>query len=185
MVDWDLTEPEQRLWEAFPSGEWVDLRSGDTERAVRGEVLTALLLGAAGDEPGRRPAVRVRGAVVTGRLDLMGSTAVCPLVCEHCHFENPLRFVEATTGTVRLVDCEMPSVNAARLNARGIVNLHRSRVDGGLRFDRATIAGDIVLIGTEVGADAEGVALAAEGLVVDGNCSKTRRSLTAISPGVR
>ncbi|MFG2007381.1 hypothetical protein ACGFNU_50350 [Spirillospora sp. NPDC048911] len=169
MADWDLAEPEQRLWDAFPRGEWVDLRSGDLERTVRAEVVTALLLGAAGHEPGRRPAVRLRGAVVTGRLDLMGSTALWPLVCEHCRFENPLRFVEATTGTVRLVDCDVPSMNAARMNARGIVNLHRSRIGGGLRFDRATITGDIVLIGAEVGVDAEGVSLAAEGLMVNGN----------------
>jgi hypothetical protein len=68
----ELTEPEQALWQAFPRGAWVDLRDGDRDRAIRAEVITALLLGAADREPGYTPGVRIRGARVTGRLDLMG-----------------------------------------------------------------------------------------------------------------
>ena len=52
-----LSKPERALWAAFPSGAWVDLRSGDpdqddpanagcwsAERMVRADVVTALLL---------------------------------------------------------------------------------------------------------------------------------------------
>ena len=51
----ELTEPEQALWQAFPRGAWVDLRDGGADRAIRAEVITALLLGAADREPGARP----------------------------------------------------------------------------------------------------------------------------------
>jgi len=59
----------------------VDLRSRDparddlgqagswgVRRVIRAEVLTALLLGASRPEPGQAPAIRLRGAPITGRL---------------------------------------------------------------------------------------------------------------------
>jgi hypothetical protein len=64
MILADLTKPGLALWQAFPRGVWVDLRSGDPEeddpgnahswgaqRTVRGEVVTALLLGASEPQP--------------------------------------------------------------------------------------------------------------------------------------
>ena len=96
----DLNEAERLLWQAFPQGAWVDLRAGDVaaddlgsaacwgpDRIVRAEVITALLLGAGEVEAGYAPAVRLRGAKITGRLDLMGATVSYPLVCEHCYFD--------------------------------------------------------------------------------------------------
>lgn len=91
----ELSEPERLVWAAFPRGAWADLRSGDLtadgvqnalswgdRRVVRAEALAALLLGAGDAEPGCAPAVRLRGARITGRLDLRGATVCCPLVCE-------------------------------------------------------------------------------------------------------
>jgi hypothetical protein len=61
----DLNEPERLLWQAFPSGSWVDLRECDPvaddvagairwgpDRLVRAEVI-------------RAPGVRLRGARIT------------------------------------------------------------------------------------------------------------------------
>jgi hypothetical protein len=109
-----LRKPERALWKAFPAGGWVDVRSGDpeiddpanagswgTERMIRGEVVTALLLGAQKPARGCFPAVRLRGARITGRIDLMGAVITHALVLEHCWFEQPPRFVEATTKTIR------------------------------------------------------------------------------------
>jgi hypothetical protein len=111
----DLSKPERALWAAFPTGAWADLRSGDPGeddpanagcwgkgRTVRAEVVTALLLGARDPERGHFPAVRLRGARITGRIDLMGAVITHALVLEHCRFDEPLRFVEATTKTVRI-----------------------------------------------------------------------------------
>jgi hypothetical protein len=63
-----------------------------------------LLLGAREPAAGCHPAIRLRGVQVTGRLDLMGATVSYALVCEHCRFDEPIRLVEATTKTVRIVD---------------------------------------------------------------------------------
>ncbi|TDE30091.1 hypothetical protein [Actinomadura sp. 6K520] len=176
-----LTEAEERMWTAFPRGEWVDLRTGDPaqddvgaaahwagDRVIRAEVIAALLLGAVPPDPGRRPGVRLRGARIEGRLDLIGAEVGCALVCEHCHFDAPVRLVEATARTVRLVRSSLHSLNAARLCMNGILNLHLSTVRAGIRLDRARINGEISLRGARIGPGDRGVAVAADGLVVDG-----------------
>jgi hypothetical protein len=182
MTEWRLSGAEQRVWTAFAGGEWVDLRTGepgeddpsraagwDEGRVVRAEVIAALLLGAVPADPGRRPAIRLRGARIEGRLDLMGAEIPYTLVCEHCHFGEPIRLVEATVRTVRLVECVLDSVNAARMSMEGLFNLYRSTVENGVRLDRAKVNGEISLRDAAFGADAEGVALAANGLVLDGD----------------
>ena len=182
MTEWRLNEAEQRLWSAFPSGAWVDLRTGVPEeddparagewgdgRVVRGEVIAALLLGAVPPDPGRRPAIRLRGARVEGRVDLMGAEVPYTFVCEHCHFDGPVRLVEATVRTVRLVHCSLDRVNAVRTTMEGLFNLYRSTVRNGLWLNRAKVTGEISLRGARLGADGDGFALAANGLVVDGD----------------
>jgi hypothetical protein len=177
-----LSEAEKLVWQVFRSGDWADLRTGDPgaddvaggaswgpERTVDAEVIRALLLGAADEEAGCRPALRLRGARVTGRLDLMGAEVAYALVCEGCYFEESLRLVEASTKTVRIVGSRVPAFNGARLRLDGILNLHQSRIEQGVRLDRAKIAGEVFLRGAVVGADAAGVALAADGMAVDGN----------------
>lgn len=117
-----LSKPERELRSKFPRGEWLDLRSGDAEvddparadrwgpdRTIRAEVITALLLGDYEPVAGHFPAVRIRGARITGRLDLMGATVSHALVCEGCQFEQELRFVEAVTRTVRITGSRLPA----------------------------------------------------------------------------
>ena len=179
MMPTDLTDTERSLWAAFPSGAWVDLRAGDKrdeperaalwgpERVVRAKVITALLLGAAAPEPGCFPAVRLRGARVTGRLDVMGATVSFALICESCRFDTALRLVEASTKTVRLVDCSLSGFNGTRMRTEGILNLHQTKVGGALLLDRA-VAGEICLRQTVIDGH-NGEAIAARGLAVSGD----------------
>lgn len=171
-----LSDVENALSRAFPSGGWVDLREVDggsdgwgPDRTIRGEVIRALLLDAVDRAPGHSPAIRLRGARISGRLDLMGAAVEYALICEGCRFDDPVRFVEARTRTVRIVDCDLPAVNAARMHVEGILNLTGSRIADGLRLDRARITGEVCLRGATVRSRAGGVAVAADGLVVEGN----------------
>lgn len=176
---------ERSLWEVFPRGEWLDLRPdypdgqiGDTgiqsdiERVIRAETIAALLLGARQPAVGCHPAIRLRGVRITGRLDLMGATVTYALVCEHCRFDEPIRLVETTTRTVRIVDCQLPGFNGARMRADGIVSFHRSEVEAVLRIEGARISGELCLDDATLSSGTGDVALAAENLVVDGpvNC---------------
>lgn len=177
----DLSEAERRVWEASPRGAWVDFRTGDPgtdnpakadgwgpERIVRAEVLSALLLGAGTAEPGCWPAVRLRGARITGRLDLIGAEVGRALVCEFCRFDAPLRCAEATTKTVWLTACWFPSFDGARMRTEGVVSFRGCVVDEGVRLERAKVDGEVSFWGAKLGPDRAGVALAADGMIVEG-----------------
>jgi len=176
-----LSESERLVTTAFQRGTWVDLRTGDPDedsvergaqwpepRVIRAEVIAALLLGATPAQAGYAAGIRVRGARIVGRLDLMGATLTCPLVLECCYFDRELRFVEATTKTIRLVDCLLPEFNGARMRTEGIINLTGSTISRILRLDRAKVAGEICLRGATLGSGADEIVLAGDGLIVEG-----------------
>jgi hypothetical protein len=183
----DLTETERRVWDAFPVGGWVDLRDGDPEvddldqatrwgpeRVVRAEVLRALLLGARPLEPGSAPGIRLRGARIIGRLDLMGATTNGPLVCEYCTFERDIRLVESVTKTVRIVHSRVPAMNCTRMRLDGILNFWCSVIDGIMRLDQASVTGQISLRDAEVGKrEILDEAIPAFGLTVEGGVEFT------------
>jgi hypothetical protein len=174
----ELSKAERALWEAFPAGSWVDLRVGGSaddvrradqwgpDRTIRAEVIAGLLLGAAPIEPGRFPAVRLRGARIAGRLDMMGTTLTCALVCEYCWFDTAPRFVEATTKTVRFVSSRITGFNGARMRVEGILNLYRSEIATLIRLDGATVAGEVCLREAVIG-NAQDESVAARGLTVE------------------
>jgi hypothetical protein len=178
----DLAGPERQLWDAYASGAWTDLRTGDAAaddpaaalawgagRLIRAEVIRALLLGARDGERGAAPAVRLRGARITGRLDLMGATVSCPLVCEDCRFDAEPRFVEAATKTVRIVRSVLPGLSGTRMRLDGILNLEACQVSGLVRLDQAKVTGQLaVRSATITPAAGSTAALSADGLAVNG-----------------
>jgi hypothetical protein len=182
----DLNEPERLLWQAFASGAWVDLRTGDPagddpqgasrwgpERVIRAEVIRALLLGAGETEPGQVPAVRLRGAAITGRLDLMGATVAHALVCDYCWFTEKPRLVDSSVQTVRITGSLLPGLNAARMRLSGILDLRGSQIPGMIRVEQARVDGQVCLSRAEIGADGTPAALAATGLAVEGGIDGT------------
>jgi len=111
------------------------------QRVLRAEVLAALLLGAGEVEPGRVPVLRLRGVRVTGRLDLMGATVCCPLVCEYCWFDEQLRFVESSVKTVRIVASRLPGFDGARMRLGGRLDLSSSSADSMITLVQAKVSG--------------------------------------------
>jgi hypothetical protein len=178
---YDLSKPERMVWAAFPTGAPVDLRCGEPDkdnpvnavswgagRRVRAEVLMALLLGGGDLEKGRAPAMRLVGARVVGRLDVMGADVSHALVLSYCALDEPPRFVEAATRTVRISDCRLPSFDGARMRTEGILDFHRSVIEQTIRLERAHIIGPVRLRGVTVGNGAD-EAVAATGLIVEGD----------------
>ncbi|MCP2339434.1 hypothetical protein [Actinomadura rupiterrae] len=171
----DLTDAEQLLWDAFPTGAWTDLAKAADKaadkagRTVRAEVVRALLLGAREAEPGGLAAIRLRGATVTGPLDLMGATVGVALVCENCVFEGTVRLAEATTRTVRLVGSRLRQLKAPRARIDGVLDLRGTRIERGIRVDQAEIGGGLRLHGATLGRSEHGAALDGEGVSVRGD----------------
>jgi hypothetical protein len=168
----DLTPVEERLWDAYPTGAAVDL--GDDlpdgtdgpERTVRAEVITALLLGACEGAPGRVPAVRLRGARITGAFDVSGGEVGCELRLRNCVLERTPDFSNARARQIRFGDCSMPGFDGGGLRVDGFFSLSGSRIDGEVRLIRGYVSGGLRLNGTTV-RNPGGYALFAGGLTVD------------------
>lgn len=173
-----LTEPEGRLVLAAVTGELADLQAGDpyvddqvnasgwdSGRVVRAEVLADLLTGVRVPETGPIRAVRLRGARITGCLDLEDGELVCPLLLDSCALDEPVSLGGARAQSVRLARCLLPGVAADQL-----------RTVGDLSFTGCTITGTVSLRSADVGADLDlreatiggsgGLALDGDGLVV-------------------
>jgi hypothetical protein len=166
----DLTEPELVLRDAFSCGQWADLGSGAAgPPVIRAEVIAALLLGASSVRPGSAAGIRLRGATVEGRLDLMGGEVAWPLVCEGCHFDTGIDLADCTLRTVRILDSELPAFDGSGLRLEGILDLAGSRIAGTVVLERARVGGLLRLRGVHAGvAGASGPAVLARGLSVDG-----------------
>lgn len=158
-----LTDPERRLWDAYPTGTPVDLRTGDPEaddpahgggwgpeRTVRGEFVAGLLLGARTARAGYVAAVRLTGARITGRLDVTGGTVGCELRLTRCHFDGAPRLVNAQTRQIRIADSRLPGFDGGGLRADGYLSMSGCVIDGEVRLPRAQLTGGFRLNGTRI-----------------------------------
>lgn len=182
MIGDDVSDPERLLWDAFRRGAWVDLRADDSSaddleraglwrasRTIRAEVIAALLLGAGAVEPGQVPGIRLRGARISGRLDLAGSTLISLLVCEECYFDAEPRFAESAARTLWIAGSRLPGFDGTRMRLDGILNLQSSVIGSAVRLDQAKVTGQVCLRDVTVGSGGNDVAVAADGLMVDGS----------------
>ncbi|MFC6880476.1 MULTISPECIES: hypothetical protein [Actinomadura] len=177
----ELSPPERRLWDAFPSGEPVDLSSPDTtlndpgsadrwgpERVVRAEVLVALLAGAVDPEPGQVAAVRLSGARVTGSLNLGHADVSVPLALTACAFDEAPHLYWANMSSVHMMRCRLPGLIASGTRVDGHLWLEGSSISGGLWLDGAHITGILNMSGVHL-SNPGGDALLADRLTVDAN----------------
>ncbi|GLY90948.1 hypothetical protein [Actinoallomurus iriomotensis] len=167
-----LTPVEQRLWDAYTTGAPVDLGddrpdgTDDPERIVRAEVIAALLLGAHDRAPGRVPAVRLRGARITGAINVSGGEVGCELRLRHCVLDETPDFSNARARQMRFGDCSMPGFDGGGLRVDGFFSLSGSEIDGEVRLIRGYVSGGLRLNGAKI-RNPGGYALFAGGLTVD------------------
>jgi hypothetical protein len=175
----DLTPPERRLWDAFPSGEPVDLSGGNgtdttqvaqwgASKRIRAEVLVALLNGAREPEPGQVAAVRLSGAYITESLNLGHAQVTVPLALTECVFEEPPHLYWAQLHSVHLMRCQLPGLVASGARIDGHLWLEGSVVRNGLWVDGAHISGILNLTGVKL-LNPGGDALLGDRLQVDAN----------------
>ncbi|MFG2296778.1 oxidoreductase [Streptomyces sp. NPDC048603] len=175
----DLTTAERRMWQAFRTGSVCDLsaraagqddpfgeRAWGPERSVRARVVALLLLHGPPPVPGRVPSLKLRGVRITGRLDLSGGTVEPYVELQACRFDSEVQLSEARFGTLRLVRCAVPRLEAARLHTEGDLHLPRCRVARGIRLTDAQIGTDLLISQAVVQRDSKGRAIAADGMSV-------------------
>lgn len=91
-----LSIQEQALWDAFPTGQIVDLSqaaepASADRRLVRASTISRLLLGDQEPRPGFVPSLRLCGATVTGLLDLSACEVPYSLFLQDCSFQQAPR----------------------------------------------------------------------------------------------
>ncbi|WP_283138967.1 hypothetical protein [Rhizohabitans arisaemae] len=141
-----LSPAERKVWDAYPTGAWVEL---DGE-PVRAELIASLLLGVRDAAPGQVPAVRLRGARVTGTLTILGGSIGCELSLDRCELEGRPDFTESTTKTIRIVNSRMPGFCGGGVRMDGHLSLSGSEISGEVRLPRAQINGGLRMLGTTV-----------------------------------
>ncbi|WP_248963411.1 hypothetical protein [Sphaerisporangium perillae] len=155
---WRLTPAERQVWEAYPSGAWVDLRTGDAgrddpakgaewgpERTVRAALITALLLGAHPAKAGQVAGLRLAGARIVGMLNLSDAKVDTKLHLLSCHLPDTVALTDATTKGLRFRGCDIRRIRAARCTIDGLFDLDSCKVHAGVRLDNAHITGQLRL----------------------------------------
>lgn len=182
------TPVEQRMWQAFREGRTCDLRTGHAdrddpppwlrmgvpptgpewgaERTVRAQAVAELLLDGPAAVPGRVTALKLAGVRITGRLMLAGGTVTPYVQLDDCRFDDPLMLQECRIGSMRMVRCRMPRIDAARVQVSGDLHLPQCLVTGGVRLADAQIGTDLLLNQITVLRGSAGRAFAADGLTV-------------------
>ncbi|MER5884458.1 oxidoreductase [Streptomyces sp. NPDC001941] len=175
----DLTPAELGMWQAFRIGATYDLTTGNPllddpfsdrpwpeERSVRARVVALLLLAGPPALAGRVSALKLRGLRITGTLTLAGGTIGPYVELTGCRFEQEVVLPESRFGTLRLVGCAIPRIEAARLHTEGDLHLPRCRVARGVRLSDAQIGTDLLINQIVVHPDVRGRAITADGLSV-------------------
>ncbi|MEU6375595.1 hypothetical protein [Streptomyces sp. NPDC046909] len=158
-----LSDAERELWDAFPAGRVV---SGGT---VRAEVIARLLLGEREAVPGFVAALRLRGAVVTGVLDLSGCEVPYAVAITESEFEDEPLLEAASTRSIDLRGSRLPGLSLRDAHVEGSLRLAAVRCEGPLGLTRARVTGSLDLTGARL---AGTPALHADSLLVerDVNC---------------
>ncbi|CAL9416629.1 oxidoreductase [Streptomyces sp. enrichment culture] len=175
----DLTATEVGMWQAFRNGSVYDLSSGDAlvddphggrpwgpERTVRARIVCWLLLDGPPALAGRVSSLKLVGVTISDTMDLAGGIVVPYVELRGCRFENEVRLPEARFTTVRMVDCAVPRLEAARVHTEGDLHLPRSRFRGGIRLTDAQIGTDLLLNQAVVHGDRRGRSITGDGMSV-------------------
>lgn len=187
----DWTAAEQGMWRAFRLGGTYDLRTGraedddpvaagawGAERTVRATAVAQLLLDGPAAIPGRVTGMKLAGLRISGRLSLAGGTITPYVQLDACRFDEQLLLPECRAGSMRLVGCLVPRLEAARLHVSGDLHLPQCVVPGGIRLTDAQIGTDLLLNQLTVGSDRHSRAVAADGLTVGQDVDAERMDVT-------
>lgn len=162
----DLTPAERRVWDAFPRGDGVDFletpgetgaggADWGTDRTVRAEVLTALLLNGPTAE-GQVAGLNVRGAKITGKLNLKYAVIEHPIRLRACWFERKPLLYGAQLRVFVANDSTLPGLTADTVRVDVALRLSCCRITGPVRLAGARIGGGLFLRRAVIGTPATG-----------------------------
>lgn len=115
-------------------------------RTVRGSFLRFLILGGDDTTAIHERGILLRGAYISGRLDLRKTTTTAPFELQDCTFEQQLMLSEAhVAGAFRLRGCRLPAIVANRCTLQSDLHLVDTSLAKGLKAWNANIQGNLLL----------------------------------------
>ena len=171
-----LRPAEERLLEQLDAGSYLQFGDGrlpaadDDTRAIRAELLRLVLLRGQDVPRLHENGLRLRGAWITGTLDLDGCHVGCDIALADCRLDAAPILQAAAIDTLLLDGCVLPGLRARRLQARGSAYLRAAQVDGEIAMQGARIGGELALDGSRIDA-AGGTAFDASYVTVRGDLS--------------
>jgi hypothetical protein len=163
----DQPDPVRRLRAAFRSGTWLAFDPGlpDGDRVLDADLVAKVLLAGAAGTSGAVPRLRVRGAVIRGRLDLSFATVAAPVEFRECRWEGVPDLTGAYLRSISLIECELPGLDGRLLSVEGDLRILRCIVSGRLMVENCRVTGAVHLSGSRVSNPA-GRAVAAGGMEI-------------------
>ncbi len=134
---------------------------------VRAELVRFLLLGHPDAPKIHEKGLRLSGAWITGVLDLEGCRVPRDIGLLDCRFDRTPVLRSAIIDTLAFDGCDLPGLDAKRLEARGDLLFRASSVQGPILLTGSRIGGDVVFDGATL-ANVGGAALKAERCAVRG-----------------
>ena len=178
-----LRRTEARVWDAFCLGQELDLKAWDAgrpgdghgmvvrasrARAVRAQVLAAMLRGDRGSLPS--PRLVLSGAHVTGQLDLSYARIGHPIILRRCVFDEPVTVAEARLNSLILDGSVFPGLDAHNLELDGNLGLRYVSCSGTMNLEGARFHHDVQLHGARLSQpERDAQALVADHMTVDGS----------------
>ncbi|EPX77716.1 hypothetical protein [Litoreibacter arenae] len=138
---------EQKLIDDSTNPERTSVGDGNLHKAaepvhtIRGELIRHLLLGfdALHDK-----GIRLRGAWISGTLDLQGCDCERDISLSHCHLSNPINLVNARLRGLHLSACYLTGLSADNTSFSGSVYIRAGTiVMGEISMAGARISGDL------------------------------------------
>ena len=151
----DLSDGERRLVKACRSGRPCILGNGerpewpDPERIVRAELLRYLILGGCKKRMMSEKGVRLRGAYITGSLDVSFTRTQGATSLRNCRFVESVSATQSYFESLDLTDLAVPTLEAQGMHVRGDALLERSSLENGI-LSGAVIGGDLNCAGAIV-----------------------------------
>ena len=156
-----FSEAEQKLIDeaALPDrtrvGDGELPKAGDNASKVRAALIRALLL-ETGNGALHSKGLRLRGACVTGALDLQGSEVAHDVTLSQCRLTDPINVINARLRGLHLSGCEMAGISGDNADFSGSVYLRSGTVmRGEISLAGARIKGDLQICDARLEADGQ------------------------------
>ena len=144
-----MSRTERAVVRAFRTGATLDVGSS-RDRVVRAEVIRFLLLGGVTADAGTLPVLRLKGAHVTGPLEVEYADVAAPVSLRNCRFDETVSFFGSRLRRLNLEGSTMPGLIASSVILDATLRLTDCRCAGHVGVGNSQITGSLIANGARL-----------------------------------